>query len=57
MTDPAPGLPKLSTRVLQLIDEGHSVWSAFTTALGEHLGALAAAIEHELVIDIGEIEG
>lgn len=56
MSDPAPGLPKLSTRVLQLIDEHHSVWDAFTTALREHLNALAAALGSELAIDIGEIK-
>lgn len=56
MADPAPGLPKLSTRVLQLIDEHHSVWDAFVTALDEHLVALAQAIRHEVIIDIGKIE-
>lgn len=49
------GLPRISTRAFQLIDQGSSVWSAFWTAINEWLQALVAFYGREAAIVVNRI--
>lgn len=49
------GLPRLSTRVFQLVDQGYPSWAAVWLALGDYLSALLAYFGQEITADIGQI--
>ena len=49
------GLPRISTRAFQLIDEGASVWTAVLTAVNEYIHALIEFYGDELSITLNRI--
>lgn len=49
------GLPPISTRAFQLIDEGATVFDAFWRAVQEWADALVRFLGAEITADIGEI--
>lgn len=49
------GLPLVSTRVFQLLDQGNSVFIAVYRAVTEYVAAVVRYFGEELITDIGEI--
>lgn len=51
----ADGLPSLSLRVFQLVDQGFGAFDAVWTAFNEYLRAFLDYIGAEFAVDIGEV--
>ena len=50
------GLPSLTTRAFQLLDQGYDVWTSFLTALQDYVQLLVDYYGAVIAGDIGQIE-